>query len=137
MDNRPTDVAPVEGHPRLIMALGGQAPEGAGPQEFVLGPGVTIVGSAPDADLQLPGLGARHAEIRHQPDGDEYVWVDLGTAIGSRVDGRPMGEQCLHTGDRIEVGHWTLVYHREEDADHIRPDGGRQGGEGADHPHDA
>jgi hypothetical protein len=135
MDNMATDVSPGGGHPRLITALGGLAPAGAGPQEFGLRPGVTVVGSAPDADVQLAGLDARHAEIRHQPDGDEYVWVDLGT--GSRVDGRPMGEQGLHTGDRIEVGSWTLIYHREADADHIRPEGGRQGGEGDDHSQDA
>jgi hypothetical protein len=48
-----------------------------------------------------------------------------------------MGEQSLHTGDRIEVGNWTLVYHRAEYADHIRPGGGRQGGEGSGHPLDA
>jgi hypothetical protein len=47
-----------------------------------------------------------------------------------------MGEQGLHTGDRIEVGNFTLVYHRAADADHIRPDGGRPGGEGSGHPQD-
>jgi hypothetical protein len=137
MDDTVTDVPQDDGHPRLIMALGGLAPEGGEPQEFNLQPGVTVVGSSPDADLQLPGLDGHHAEIRHQQDYDEYVWVDLGTPAGSRVDGRPMGEQSLHTGDRIEVGHWTLVYYREPYADHIRPDGGRQGGEGSGHPQDA
>jgi hypothetical protein len=122
------------GRPRLITALGGLAPAGAEPQEFSLRPGVTVVGSAPDADLRLAGLDDHHAEIRYQQDGDEYTWVDRGTAAGSRVDGQPMGEQGLHTGDRIEVGDWTLVYYREDSADHIRPGGGRQGGEGEGHP---
>jgi hypothetical protein len=49
------------------------------PQEFSLRPGVTVVGSAPDADLQLPGLHGFHAEIRHQQEHDEYGWADLGT----------------------------------------------------------
>jgi hypothetical protein len=137
MGDEATGLPQNEEHPRLTMALGGLAPEGTQPREFSLRPGVTVVGSAPDADLQLPGLDGHHAEIRHQQDRDEYVWVDLGTPAGSRVDGRPMGEQGLHTGDRIEVGKWTLVYYREEHADHIRPDGGRQGGEGEGHPHDA
>jgi hypothetical protein len=137
MEDATREGSPGEGYPRLIMALGGLAPEGAGPQEFRLRLGTTTVGSAPDSDLRLSGLDAQHAEIRHHADGDEYVWVDLGTAAGSRVDGQPMGEQGLHSGDRIEVGNWTLIYHREEASDHIRPDGGRLGGEGAGHPHDA
>jgi FHA domain len=121
------------GHPRLILALGGSAPADTEQREFDLRRDVTRVGSAPDADLQLPGLAARHAEVRCQA-GDEYVWVDLGAFAGSSVDGRPMGEQGLHTGDRIEVGSWTLTYFREEFADHGRPNGGRQGGELAGHP---
>jgi FHA domain len=121
------------GRPRLILALGGSAPADAQQREFELRPGVTVVGSAPDAHLQLPGLDAYHAEIRRQS-GDEYVWVDLGGAAGSRVDGRPMGEQGLHTGDRVQVGSWTLTYFREEFADHGRPNGGRSGGEMSGHP---
>jgi hypothetical protein len=121
------------GRPRLILALGGSAPAHAQAREFDLRPGVTVIGSAPDADLQLPGLSGHHAEVRRR-DGDEYVWVDLGAAAGSTVDGRPMGEQGLHTGDRIEVGPWTLTYFREEFADHGRPNGGRQGGELAGYP---
>jgi hypothetical protein len=134
MNDTSRDVAPGDGDPRLILALGGLAPRDAEPQEFRLRPGVTVVGSDPDADVQLAGLDGHHAEVRHEQDGDEYVWVDLGTAGGSRVDGRPMGEQGLHTGDRIEVGNWTLTYQREAYADHVRPEGSREGGEGAGHP---
>jgi predicted component of type VI protein secretion system len=118
------------GRPLLILALGGSAPADAKQREFDLRPGVTVIGSGPDADLQLPGLEGRHAEVRRQD--DEYVWVDLGA--GSSVDGRPMGEQALHTGDRITVGPWTLTYWRAEFADHGRPFGGRQGGELAGDP---
>jgi hypothetical protein len=121
------------GRPRLILALGGSAMADTEQREFDLRPGVTVIGSAPDTDLQLPGLDGRHAEVRRQDD-DEYVWVDLGASAGSSVDGQPMGEQALHTGDRIKVGPWTLTYYREEFADHGRPNGGRQGGELAGHP---
>jgi hypothetical protein len=116
------------GHPRLIFALGGQAPVGSQQREFMLLPGITVIGSGADADLRLAGLDAHHAEIRRD-EADEYVYVDLGTVAGSRVDGQPAGEQALHTGDRIELGDWTLSYSREESADHGRPYGGRQGGE--------
>jgi FHA domain len=116
------------GHPRLIFVLGGQAPAGSQQREFELLPGITVIGSGADADLCLAGLDEHHAEIRRDA-ADEYVYVDLGTAAGSRVDGRPAGQQALHTGDRIELGDWALSYSREEFADHGRPYGGRQGGE--------
>ena len=38
-------------------------------------------------------------------------------------------EALLRTGARIELGPWTLLYAREEHADHGRPYGGRIGGE--------
>jgi pSer/pThr/pTyr-binding forkhead associated (FHA) protein len=123
------------GRPRLIFSLGGSAPPGTEQREFDLRRGVTVIGSAPDADLHLPELLDRHAEIRREQD-DEYVWVDLGTPAGSSVNGQPMGQQGLHTGDRIELGGLTLTYFRDEFADHGRPDGGRQGGELAGHPTD-
>lgn len=124
------------GRPRLIFSLGGQAPGDARQREFDLIPGVTVIGSGDEADLRLPGLAPRHAEIRCDPE-DEYVFVDLGSPQGSRVDGSPMSGTDglpLHTGDRIELGDWTLSYYREEFADHGRPFGGRGGGELEWHP---
>jgi hypothetical protein len=35
----------------------------------------------------------------------------------------------LHHGDRVELGGWTLVFQRDEDADHVRRNRTRQGGE--------
>ncbi len=44
---------------------------------------------------------------------------------------------ALHTGDRIELGSWTMSYFRDEHADHGRPFGGRSGGESfTEHPRD-
>jgi hypothetical protein len=116
------------GRPRLIFSLGGIAEAGSEQREFDLLPGVTTIGSGPDSDLRLAGLDEHHAEIRRD-DADEYVFVDLGSAAGSHIDGQPVGEWALHTGDRLELGTWTLSYYREEFADHGRPHTGRQGGE--------
>jgi hypothetical protein len=116
------------GHPRLIFAMGDEAPADTEQRQFELLRGVTVIGSGEDADLRLDGLAEHHAEIRRNP-ADEYIYLDLGTPAGSRVDGKPVGEKALHTGDRIQLGEWTLSYYREEFADHGRPFGGRQGGE--------
>jgi hypothetical protein len=109
------------GRPRLIVALGGLAPEGAKPREFDLEPGVTIIGSGPDTDVRLEGLESRHAEIRHDEQ-DEYVFINRGTGSPGRVDGQPASQKPLRTGDRIEIGDWTLSYVREEFADHGKLD---------------
>jgi pSer/pThr/pTyr-binding forkhead associated (FHA) protein len=125
------------GRPRLIFAMGDSAPAGAKQSEFdLVRGGVTVIGGGPDADLRLDGLDERHAEIRRD-EHDEYLFVDLGSAGGSLVDGQPMAEQggqSLHTGDRIKLGDYTMTFYREEFADHGRPDGGRQGGELSGHP---
>ncbi len=118
--------------------MGGSAPQGAEPREFSLREGAaTRIGSGAQADLRLDGLAELHAEIRCEG-GDEYVLVFLAAPGGSRVDGRPVERAPLHTGDRIELGGWTMSYVPDEHADHGRPLGGRSGGESvSEHPQDA
>ena len=116
------------GRPRLIFALGDTAPPHGSPREFGLVPGVTVIGSGPDADLRLEGLEAHHAKIRRD-ERDEYVYVNLARQAPGRVDGQAVSAKPLRTGDRIELGDWTMSYFREEFADHGIPFGGRQGGD--------
>lgn len=114
------------GDPRLV------APPGHWPWDvpavFHLRHGVTTIGSDPANDIVLEGLDPYHAEIRRNAD-DEYVVVHLGRSGRSRLNGEPVRERILRTGARLEVGEWTMVYAREEYADHGRPYGGRVGGE--------
>lgn len=121
------------GHPRLVFSSGGTADQASAAgdgaqQEFRLLRGRTVIGSGPGADLRLAGLADRHGEVCRD-EADEYVYVHLGQPDGSRVNGQPVREAVLHTGDRIELGEWMLSFARDEYADHGRPDGGRQGGE--------
>jgi hypothetical protein len=89
------------------------------------------IGSAPDAGLRLAGLDPLHAVVRHD-DADEYVVVFRGegeSAIPLDVEGA--GERMvLRSGARFALGPWTFVFQRAEYADHGRPYGGREGGEG-------
>lgn len=121
------------GHARLVFSVGGTAyltsAAGGGVQrEFALLPERTVIGSGAGSDLRLAGLADRHAEVRRD-EADEYVYVHLGPPDGSTLNGAPVREAFLHTGDRIQVGEWLLSFARDEYADHGRPDGGRQGGE--------
>jgi hypothetical protein len=125
------------GRPRLIFSTGGALPSQAGITlergEVELTQEVTTVGSAADADLRLTGIDAHHAEIVHD-EFDEYVFIQRSEQATTTVNGERMGRRPLRTGDRIELGPWVLSYYREEFADHGRPFGGRQGGEGAVQP---
>jgi hypothetical protein len=114
------------GRPRLIFVVGSTNWNGQKPREFTLLPGITTIGSAPSADLQLEGLEPFHAEIRHD-DTDEYVLHSLAKVEGGSGDNANV--RVLRTGSRIEMGQWRIGYFREEYADHGRPHGGRLGGE--------
>jgi len=116
------------GDPRLVMVSRPHPRPGDRPPVFRLRREVTTIGSAPGSDIRLPGLAARHAEIRHD-DLDEFVLVRLSRPGTMRVNGAPVDEALLRTGTGVEVGDWALSFFREEYADHGRPYGGRIGGE--------
>lgn len=116
------------GNPRLVMAHNPHPRPDDVPPVFRLTREVTTIGSAPENDICLPGLAPRHAEVRHD-EWDEYVVFSLAPRPSTRVNGAPVEKAMLRTGTRLEVGDWTMSFHREEYADHGRPYGGRIGGE--------
>ncbi|QDG87341.1 FHA domain-containing protein [Pseudarthrobacter sp. NIBRBAC000502770] len=113
------------GRPRLIFVQDAATWTGQIPREVALPEDVTTIGSGPGSDIQLEGLEALHAEIRHDGQ-DEYVLVPHGPVSGSVSR---TGPSVLRTGARIQMGQWCLAFFREEFADHGRPYGGRSGGE--------
>ncbi len=123
-----------EGRPELRLAMNDQDWTGEPQPVFRLDHEVTSIGSAPDADIRLPDLAPHHAQVIHD-ERDEYVLVLLapGEAPASpEADptARP-APQVLRTGATFRVGPWALSFERAEEADHGRPYGGRQGGEGS------
>ncbi len=114
------------GDPRLVMAPSAHPGPDERPPVFPLRRDVTTIGSAPDSDIRLPGLAGRHAEVHHDEE-DEFVLVAVeGAAL---VHGAPVQRALLRNATRVELGGSTLVFVREEYADHGRPYGGRVGGE--------
>lgn len=126
-----------EGNPRLALSHGGWAYDGEGQTIFTLDADVVTIGSGAEADIVLEGLAPVHAEIRHD-DRDDYVLVLHGDGGAPTVAGGPdvdrPGPQALHHGASFSVGDWTLIFLRDEYADHGRPSGGREGGEGEVQP---
>lgn len=120
------------GEPHLVITREGLH------ETFALTADVTAIGSGAECALQLSGLDVLHAEITHRDD-DEYVLILHGDA--AETSGSPTGDvsvhahgQVLRSGAQFVLGPWRFVYMRAEYADHGRPFGGREGGEGTVQP---
>lgn len=145
MDGRHTDERPAEGYTPTTT----HAEWGAGSPhlritrdddrtEFALDADVVRIGSAEGNELRLADTDPVHATITHD-ERDEYVLELHGEgemSASSGVAATHGGERTatLRTGSRFTAGPWTLVFAREEFADHGRPYGGRAGGEYSDQP---
>ncbi len=121
-----THAEPGAGHPQLIVV---SAPEDAHvPESFPLDKDEVTIGSGPDQDIQLPGTDPHHVTVYHD-ERDEYRLRPVGP-VGGGSAAEP-SDRALRTGAAIRIGKWELTFHREEYADHGRPYGGREGGEGS------
>ena len=79
-------------------------------QSFPLG-GSIVIGSAAGCDVQVdePGIAGRHAEIC-LVDGKSLLLKDLGSDSGTLLNGEPVVETMLGSGDEIRIGtcRWML-----------------------------
>lgn len=79
-------------------------------QSFPFGESV-VLGSSADCDIRLdePGVSARHAEIRLL-DSKSLQLKDLGSKTGTLLNGEPVTETLLGSGDEIRIGtcRWML-----------------------------
>ena len=79
-------------------------------QSFPFGESI-VLGSSADCDVQLdePGVSPRHAEIRLL-DGKALQLRDLGSETGTLLNGEPVTEILLGSGDEIRIGtcRWML-----------------------------
>lgn len=96
------------------------------------------VGSADGNELRLADADPVHATITHD-ERDEYVLTlhgegEMNASSLTAETGTGDRSEILRTGARFTTGPWTLVFSRDEFADHGRPYGGREGGELDDQP---
>ena len=106
--------------------------------EFALEADEVKIGSAAGNELRLADTDPVHATITHD-DRDEYVLTlhgegEMNASAGADATHPGDDTETLRTGARFTAGPWTLVFARDEFADHGRPYGGRKGGEYSDQP---
>ena len=69
-----------------------------------------VIGRLPECGVVLAdsNVSRRHAELRRA--GDSVVLTDLGSTNGTRVNGAPIRERVLVSGDEVSVGSTTLIF---------------------------
>jgi hypothetical protein len=119
----PIDVQILEG-PRLragrfhIEAEVIEGAEGLAPAELVMPGGSRVrvetepvlIGRMPECQVVLsdPNVSRRHAEVLRVD--EDFMVRDLGSTNGTRINGSPIKEGYLQSGDNITVGSTTLVF---------------------------
>ncbi len=101
------------GNPRLLVSGPEAGPDGSNQRTFEINTPLIILGRGTDCDLRLvdPGVSRHHAEIR-VVDG-VVVLVDLGSTIGTFVNGQPVRRIALYDGTKVTLGRTTLVFRRD------------------------
>lgn len=79
-------------------------------KEFLLKPGVSVIGRLAQSDIHLPSpdVSRRHAQINVGPDG--CFITDLGSENGVKVNGRLVESHQLEDGDAVVLGKQHLVF---------------------------
>jgi Protein of unknown function (DUF3662)/Inner membrane component of T3SS, cytoplasmic domain len=69
-----------------------------------------VIGRLPECGVVLAdsNVSRRHAELRRA--GDTVVLTDLGSTNGTRVNGAPIRERILASGDEVSVGSTRLIF---------------------------
>ncbi len=77
--------------------------------KFVINEELTI-GRSPNNEVVLkePRVSRRHAVLRHS--GNQYMIIDNNSSNGTYVNGHPITEQILRSGDKLQVGSFELVF---------------------------
>ena len=79
-------------------------------RRVALGSEPLVIGRLPECYVVLPdsNVSRRHAELSRK--GDGVFVTDLGSTNGTRVNGTPVREQLLASGDEVSVGSTKLIF---------------------------
>jgi hypothetical protein len=79
-------------------------------RRVAVGSAPLVIGRLPECDVVLndSNVSRRHAELRRSSDG--VFLTDLGSTNGTRVNGTPVREQILVSGDEVSVGSAKLIF---------------------------
>lgn len=91
--------------------------EGRPTRSYRLVTDAIIIGRVDTADLVLPdtGVSRKHALVERVR--DAWVLTDSGSANGTSVNGAPVEQHPLVSGDVVTIGKFTLTFHDDDHHD--------------------
>ncbi len=87
--------------------------KGRRPQVFKLIRKTTTIGRGKDTDLLLPDISVSRHHAKIEQRGKELYLVDLGSQNGTKVNGKPIREKVLKSGDKLQVGKFIIVFEQK------------------------
>lgn len=102
---RDTANPPFAPSARLVCVVG----HAVGRSFPITGTAPVTIGRADDADIVIEGaeVSRHHARIRWER--GQFVLTDLGSRNGTLVNGVSIREHVLASGDRVQIGGWTVL----------------------------
>jgi pSer/pThr/pTyr-binding forkhead associated (FHA) protein len=85
--------------------------EGKPLNTYVLDEPVITVGRLPENTISIANMGVSRRHIRIEEDFDrKYILTDLNSLNGTTVNGKRVKKAPLHSGDKITIGKFTIIY---------------------------
>jgi len=84
-------------------------------QAFHIGNRIATVGRAPSNYVQLNSPEVSRMAAQIDAKGDAPKVIDMNSAAGIRINGKPVNEGTLTEGDELQVGDQVFTYHLEGD----------------------
>lgn len=128
---QPTDpFAPTEGQPAVDQPPRGRLVVHGGDWNgttWYLNRAETRLGRGEENDIVVLDIGVSRQHIVFARHGEGFRLIDLQSGNGTYVNGRRVAEAELYDGDRIDLGHTTLVFGTLGPPRHRRPGSGDYG----------
>jgi pSer/pThr/pTyr-binding forkhead associated (FHA) protein len=85
--------------------------EGKPLNTYVLDEPVITIGRLPENTISIASMGVSRRHLRIEEDYDrKYILTDLNSLNGSTVNGKRVKKVPLHSGDKITIGKFTIIY---------------------------
>jgi pSer/pThr/pTyr-binding forkhead associated (FHA) protein len=85
--------------------------EGKPLNTYVLDEPVITVGRLPENTISIANMGVSRRHLRIEEDFDrKYILTDLNSLNGTVINGKRVKKVPLHSGDKITIGKFTILY---------------------------
>lgn len=85
--------------------------EGKPLNTYIIDEPVITIGRLPENTISIANMGVSRRHLRIEEDYDrKYVLTDLNSLNGTSVNGKRVKKVPLHSGDKITIGKFTIIY---------------------------